>query len=159
MIATPATRSEQSLLLWCISSQPLEARQKAIHRLLAQAPELDWERLLRLAAINRVSSLLYKSLSQLAPTVVPAPILSSTGTIPCGASSSRPNCCASFAPSRRRIFRYYRSKGGVRIDSQRAQPLGEPLGALAFVLGALTFGLGALFQFEEGFEPPPIWPV
>ncbi|MDS4022946.1 MAG: hypothetical protein RKR03_20945 [Candidatus Competibacter sp.] len=56
--------------MWGASCRPPETRQEALHRLLAQAPELDWERLLRLAAINRVSSLLYKSLSQLAPTVV-----------------------------------------------------------------------------------------
>lgn len=69
------TCPEQSLLLWGTSCRPPETRQEALHRLLAQAPALDWERLLRLAAINRVSSLLYKSLSQRAPTVVPAPIL------------------------------------------------------------------------------------
>ncbi|MDS4022943.1 MAG: nucleotidyltransferase family protein [Candidatus Competibacter sp.] len=75
MTATPATCPEQSLLLWCTSCRPPETRQEAIHRLLARSPDFDWERLLRLAAINRVSSLLYRNLSRLEPSPAPAPIL------------------------------------------------------------------------------------
>lgn len=66
---------EQSLLLWCTACRPPETYQENIHRLLARSPDFDWERLLRLAAINRVSSLLYRNLSRLEPSPAPAPIL------------------------------------------------------------------------------------
>lgn len=75
MRTIPLAYPEAEFLLCATACRLPEAYQENIHRLLTQSLNFDWARLLRLAAINRVSSLLYKNLSRLEPSPVPAPIL------------------------------------------------------------------------------------
>ncbi len=70
------TDPEIALLLHGTASfQAGDRHRDTILRLLEQSPDLDWARILRLAAMNRVSSLLYLNLKQIAPSAAPAPIL------------------------------------------------------------------------------------
>ncbi len=70
-----ATPENRLLLDGATAWRSLDARRERIQRVLAPSPEIDWARLLRLAASNRVSALLYWNLNAIAPSQVPAPIL------------------------------------------------------------------------------------